>query len=72
MIVMKITILSFYRQAHAYVDVDTHKNIPFLPEGSNVVLQHRDVGSLTQRTVVGHRSGEHNVRSYKIRMTKMG
>ena len=30
------------RQPHAYVD--THRNIPFLPLGSNVVMQHEDTG----------------------------
>ena len=49
------------RQAHAYVDIDSCKNIPFLHTGSTVVVQHDDGGPWMHGTIVGHRHTANSV-----------
>ena len=51
------------KQPHAYVDVDTYADIPFLPTGSTVVVQGKDAEIWTHGTEVGHVSDDHNCRS---------
>ena len=53
------------RQPHAYENVDTCKNIPFLHTGWTVVVQHENVGPWTYGTIVGFWYKYHNGRSYK-------
>ena len=60
------------RQSHAYVEVDTPKNIPFLPVGQTVAVQSKDAVIWTFGSGVGHGSDDHISRSYKIRVTKKG
>ena len=51
---------------------DTSKSFPCLPEGSAVAVQRIDGGSWAYGTVVEHGSKDHNCRSYKIQVIKMG
>ena len=49
-----------------------YKNIPFLSSGSTVVVGWEDRGSWMHGAIVGYRSDDHNGRSYKVQVTKIG
>ena len=59
------------RQHQVNEDINTHKNIPFISTGTNVVLKQEDGRPWMHRTVTGHKSEDHNGRSYKITVTKI-
>ena len=60
------------RQCQASQDIDTCKNIPFLPTGSTVVVKREDGEPWMHGTIMGHETDDHNNRSYIIRVTKTG
>ena len=48
------------KQPYVCVDVDTHKNFPFLPTQLLLMVQHKDAGPWTYGTMEGHGSVDHN------------
>ena len=60
-----------YCQPRAYVDVYTHKNIPFLSTGSIVEVKQKEAGLWVYGTIVDDKSDNHDSRRYKIRVIKM-
>ena len=60
------------RQSQESQDIDTHKHILFLPIGSNVTVQEKNVRPRTHGIIIGWWTGDQNGRSYRIRVTKTG
>ena len=52
------------RQLYANIDIDIHKNMPFLSKGSTVKVQHADRGPWMYEMIVGHNFDDHNGRNY--------
>ena len=60
------------RQPQLNDDIDTHKNIPFIPTRSTVAVQKEGSRLWMHGTIVWHKTQDHNGRSYKTRVTKTG
>ena len=60
------------RQPQSNKETDTYLNISLLPTLSTVVVQWKYRGLWITGTIIGHRSKDHNVVCYKIRVTKTG
>ena len=59
-------------QQNADKNNGAHKCSPFIPTESTVAVHREDGSPWTHQMAVGHGSKEHNSRSYKIRVTKIG